>query len=174
MTVFKMCKFVFGGVVAFMALLASAAPQDLTPHEVGVVYYADGSNFKALEKEAAPASGRSIISAKIKGAHAAIRVATGQAQNFRLCSVDPMRYKLYTLRSTKNSREVTISTVNIMIGGFKSKLSESEIPTTIQATDNGCFSITAKQQLKEGEYGWSPTGEEYAFTFGVGEVKRPK
>ncbi|HTC92977.1 MAG TPA: hypothetical protein VK699_05945 [Terriglobales bacterium] len=59
-------------------LPASAAPQDTAPHEIGVVYYADGPNFKTLQKEAAPASGRVHFSAKMKGAHAAVRIASGK------------------------------------------------------------------------------------------------
>jgi hypothetical protein len=162
------------GVLVFQLLLASAAPQDAAPHEVGVVYYADGPNFKTLQKEAAPASGRANFSAKMKGAHAAVRIASGKPQKFRVCSIDPTRYKLYKLHSTKNSREVTITKVNLWIGGAKSVLSDSEIPTTFEPADSGCFAISAKDQLGEGEYGFSPTGEEYAFTFGVGELEQPK
>ena len=68
--------------------------------EPGVVYYADGSNFKPLAKEAAPASGRAKFSAKIKGAHAAVRFPEGQPLRFRLCSADPTRYKVYRLLRT--------------------------------------------------------------------------
>ena len=162
------------GIIVSQVLLSGASPQNSAPHEVGVVYYADGSDFKALEKEAAPASGRAHVSAKMKGAHAAVRFATGRPQSFRVCSIDPTRYKLYKLRSTKNSREVTITKVNMWIGGVKSVLSDSEIAITVQASDNGCFTIAPKEQLSDGEYGVSPTGEEYAFTFGVGEVRRLK
>jgi len=69
---------------------------------------------------------------------------------------------------------VTITKVNMLIGGAKSVLSDSEIPITVQVADAGCFTIATKERLDDGEYGFSPTGEEYAFTFGVGEVKRPK
>ena len=91
-----------------------------------------------------------------------------------MCSVDPSRYRLYALRSTKNSREVTIQKINMWIGGAKSVLSESEIPITIQAADSGCFTITPKEPITDGEYAISPVGEEYAFTFGVGPAKQPK
>jgi hypothetical protein len=104
-------------VLAFQALLTGASAQEASPREIGVVYYAEGSGFKALEKEAAPASGRSKFSAKLKGAHATIRLADGGPQRFRMCSVDPARYRIYRLRSTKSSREVTITEVNIWIGG---------------------------------------------------------
>ncbi len=171
---FGRCNVGLAGVVAFHALLAVASAQDTTPHEIGAVYYADGPGFKAFEKEAAPASGRANFSARIKGAHAAVRLAAGEAQKFRVCSADPTRYKLYALRSTKNSREVTIVRVNIWIGGAKSVLSNSEIPITIEAAANGCFTIAPKEPLADGEYGISPTGEEYAFTFGVGTGKRSK
>ena len=53
-------------------------------------------------------------------------------------------------------------------------LSDSEIPITFEPADSGCFAISPKDQLGEGEYGFSPAGDEYAFTFGVGEVERPK
>ena len=111
---------------------------------------------------------------KLKGSHAAGRLPIGQTLRFRLCSADPTRYKLYRLRSTKNSRDVTIEKVNIWIGGAKSTLSESEIPISIEPADSGCFTLATKAQLDEGEYAISPTGEEYAFAFGVGELKKPK
>jgi len=171
MKAFHRCRIGLAGVV-FQALLSSASQQ--APQEVGIVYYAEGPNFKALEKEPAPASGRARFSAKMKGAHATVRFATGQPQRFRVCSVDPTRYKLFRLRSTKSTREVTITKVNMLIGGAKSVLSDSEIPITVQVADAGCFTIATKERLDDGEYGFSPTGEEYAFTFGVGEVKRPK
>ena len=169
---FKRRKIELACVMAFQVLLF-ASPQEL-PHEPGVVYYADGPDFKLLEKEAAPASGHAHFSAKMKGAHAVVRLATGQVQKFRVCSVDPTRYKLYKFRSTKNSREVTIQKVNIWIGGAKSVLSEAEIPVTVQTADAGCFAMTTKELLEDGEYGVSPSGDEYAFTFGVGEVKPHK
>jgi hypothetical protein len=158
----------------FQALLTGASAQDTTPREPGVVYYSDASNFKPLEKEAAPASGRAKWSAKIEGAHAAVHFPTGKTQRFRLCSADPTRYKLYRLRSTKNTRDVTITKVNIWIGGGKSALSESEIPITVEPADSGCFTLTTKEQLNEGEYAISPAGEEYAFAFGVGQVPKAK
>jgi hypothetical protein len=168
------CQIGLPCVLALQALLPGASAQDANPHEIGVVYYAEGSGFKALEKETAPASGRSNFSAKVKGSHAIVRLATGSPQRFRVCSVDPDRYRLYTLRSTKNSRDVTLTKINIWIGGAKSVLSQSEIPITIQAADSGCFTITPKEPLTDGEYAISPTGEEYAFTFGVGAVKQAK
>ncbi len=158
----------------FQNLLIIASAQEIAPHEPGVVYYADGPGFKPLVKEAAPASGRATFSAKLKGPHAAVRLATGQTLRFRLCSADPTRYKLYRLRSTKNSRDVTISKVNIWIGGAKSKLSESELPMSVEPADSGCFTLATKGPLDEGEYAISPTAEEYAFAFGVGEPKAPK
>ena len=130
------------GIFLLFALIACAFAQDAAPHEIGAVYYADGPNFKALPKEAAPASGRAKFAAKIKGPYAAVRIAAGDTQKFRVCSADPTRYKLYALRSTKKSRDVTITKVNIWIGGAKSVLSNSEIPITIEPSSNGCFTIT--------------------------------
>ncbi len=138
------------------SLLTSASAQEMPSREPGVVYYADGSNFKPLAKEAAPASGRAKFSAKIKGAHAAVRFREGHPLRFRLCSADPTRYKVYRLRSTKNSRDVTIAKVNIWIGGGKSALSESEIPFTVEPADSSCFTLTNKAPLNEGEYAVSP------------------
>lgn len=166
------CKMGLICVVALQALLVGAYAQDASPHEIGVVYYFDGSGFRALEKEAAPASGRSKFSAKVKGAHASVRLAVEGPQRFRICSVDPVRYRIYKLRSTKNSRDVTIQESNIWIGGAKSVLSESEVPITIVAADTGCFTIAPKQPLVDGEYAISPVGEEYAFTFGVGAAAK--
>ena len=37
---------------------ATAQAQDAVPHEIGVVYYAEGSGFKALTQEAAQQSGK--------------------------------------------------------------------------------------------------------------------
>jgi hypothetical protein len=157
-----------------LALVTSLSAQEVASHEPGVVYYADGSNFKPLRKDAAPASGRARFSAKLKGAHADIRLAVAPTLRFRLCSADPTRYKLYKLRSTRNSREVTITKINMWIGGAKSTLSESEIPISVESSDSGCFTLTTKAPLDEGEYAISPSGEEYAFAFGVGEVRKAK
>lgn len=174
MKLFSCCKSGLTCALAFQAMLTCASAQDASPQEIGVVYYLDGSGFKALEKEAAPASGRSNFSAKVKGAHAAMRLEAGGPQRFRVCSVDPVRYRLYTLRSTKNSRDVTIAKINVWIGGAKSVLSESEVPIIVQAADSGCFTIAPKEPLTDGEYAISPVGEEYAFMFGVGAIKKPK
>jgi hypothetical protein len=158
----------------FFVPAVPAQAQDRAPHEIGVVYYADGSGFKALMKEAAPQSGRYTYSAKVKGAHADVRLPAGQPQSFRLCGSDPTRYKLFTFQSTGKSRTVTLATVNVWIGGATSKLSESEVPVVIESADNGCFRITPKEALKDGEYGFSPFGAEDVFMFGVGEVAKHK
>jgi hypothetical protein len=160
--------------VLLLVLLASVSAQEVAPHEPGVVYYSDGSTFKPLRKETAPASGHARFSAKLKGTHADVRLPVAQTLRFRLCSADPTRYKLYKLQSTRNSREVTITKINIWIGGAKSTLSESEIPISVEPADSGCFALTTKAPLDEGEYAISPSGEEYAFAFGVGEVRKSK
>lgn len=159
---------------AFLPRLAPAQTQYAAPHEIGVVYYANGSGFKALVKETAPQSGRSTYSAKVKGAHAAIRLVARQPQTFRVCSVDPSRYKLFTFRTTKDFRAVTIAKINIWVGGSTSKVSESEIPVTIQQGDGDCFTINPKEALRDGEYGFSPAGAEDVFMFGVGDLKPGK
>jgi len=154
----------------FLLLSKPVQAQDPGPHEVGIVYYADGREFKAIAREIAPQSGRRNYSARVKGAHSAVRLKTGQVQTFRVCGVDPSRYKLYAFRSEGNFRTVTIAKINIWIGGSKSTLSESEVPVTIQSADAGCFTITPKEALKDGEYGFSPAGAEDVFMFGVGDT----
>ena len=69
----------------------------------------------------------------------------GQSQTFRVCGVDPSRYKLYTFKSSGDSRSVTLAKINIWIGGSKSTLSESEIAVTIQAEERDCFAIAPKK-----------------------------
>ena len=158
----------------FLPFFRPAQAQDVTPHEVGVVYYADGLEFKPLAKEIAPQSGHRNYSARVKGAHALLRLRAGQSQTFRVCGVDPSRYKLYTFKSAGDSRSVTLAKINIWIGGSKSTLSESEIAVTIQAEERDCFAIAPKEALKDGEYGFSPAGAEDVFMFGVGDVKQVK
>jgi len=157
-----------------LVYLKPAHALDSGPLEVGVVYYANGPDFIAIAKEVAPQSGRHNYSARVKGAHATLRLPAGRPQEFRVCGVDPSRYKLFTFKSEGNSRAVTIAKINVWIGGAKSTLSQSEVPVTIQPSDGDCFTITPKEVLKEGEYGFSPAGAEDAFMFGVGEVKQIK
>ena len=86
-------------VVASLILLSSsflARAQDKgKQYEVGTVYYAAQGGFEPLDKEITVQSGRSSYSAKVRGAHAAIRLPGNQPQVFRVCSVDPSRFKLY-------------------------------------------------------------------------------
>jgi len=158
----------------FSTLWWPARAQQAAPHEIGVVYYADGAGFKALTKETAPEGGRPNYSARVKGAHAAVRLPAGQPQVFRVCGVDPTRYKLFTFKSSKNSRSVTLAKINMWVGGSKSVLSESEVAVAIQPAEAGCFTITPKEALKDGEFGFSPAGAEDVFMFGVGEVRQGK
>lgn len=60
MKLINMFKSGFTCALVFQSLITCASGQDASPQEIGVVYYFDGSGFKALEKEAAPASGRSL------------------------------------------------------------------------------------------------------------------
>jgi len=106
-------------------------------YEIGIVYYADGGSFKALDKETASQGGRSNYAAKVKGAHATLRLQADQAKVFRVCGVDPSRFKLYRFKSEGNARTVTIAKVNMWIGGTKAVLSESEISVAIQASESG-------------------------------------
>ncbi len=156
------------------SMFPAQVPDSGSHYEVGIVYYADGGAFKALEKEAAPQSGRSSYSARVKGAHAAVRLRTDQPQVFRVCGVDPSRFKLYRFKSEGNARTVTIAKTNMWIGGSKTVLSQSEIPVTIQNADSGCFTITPKESLGIGEFGVSPVESMDAFMFGIGEAKPSK
>jgi len=149
--------------------------QDTTAHyEIGIVYFADGEVFKPLEKEIAPQGGRGNYSARVKGAHAEIRLRVDKPQVFRVCGVDPSRFELYRFKAESNSRVVTIAKVNMWVGGSKSVLSESQIPVKIEAAEGGCFTITPKTDLGYGEFGFSPAGTMDAFMFGVGGVPQPK
>lgn len=146
-----------------------------THYEIGIVYYGDGGAFKRLDKETAPQGGRSQYSARVKGAHATIRLPADQPQIFRVCGVDPTRFKLYRFKSEGNVRTVTISKNNMWIGGSKTVLSESEIPAKIEAAETGCFTLTPKETLgSSGEFGFSPVESMDAFMFGVGEAKPTK
>lgn len=150
------------------------AQDTATHYEIGIVYYADGSGFKALDKETALQSGRSNYAAKVNGAHATIRLRADQPQVFRVCSVDPSRFKLYRFESKGNARSVTIAKVNMWIGGSKTVLSGSQIPMTIKTAESGCFALTPQPTLNDGEYGFSPDGSIDSFMFGVGDVKQSK
>jgi len=143
-------------------------------YEVGIVYYGIGGDFKALDKEAESQGGRSNYSARVKGAHATVRLRADQPPLFRVCGVDPTRYKLYRFKSDGNTRTVTIAKVNMWIGGSKTVLSESEVPLKIQARENGCFALAPQEPLEEGEFGFSPLESMDAFMFGVGGVKQSR
>jgi hypothetical protein len=158
----------------FLPPLTEARAQEIAPHDVGIVYYRDGTGFKALAKETDSEGGRVNYSSRVKGAHASVRLPEGGPHEFRVRNVDPSRYKLYTFKVTGNSRTVTIAKVNIWIGGSRNVVSESEVPTNIQVTEGGCFAIKPKEYLKNGEYGFSPVGDRDVFAFGVGDVKQTK
>ncbi len=169
----------FGTVLIVASLILPlsflAKAQDAGTHnEIGIVYYADGSNFKALDKETASQGGRSKYSAKVKGAHATLRLRVDQTKVFRVCGVDPSRFKLYRFKSEGNARIVTIAKINMWIGGSKVVLSESEIPVSIEASDSGCFALMPKETMTDGEFGFSPLESSDSFMFGVGDVRRPK
>ena len=127
-----------------LVYLKPAHAHDVGPHEVGVVYYTKGPDFIAIAKEVAPQSGRHNYSARVKGAHATLRLPAGRPQQFRVCGVDPSRYKLYTFKSEGNSRAVTIAKINVWIGAAKSTLSQSEVPVTSQPAAGDCFTIMPK------------------------------
>jgi hypothetical protein len=142
------------------------------PMEPGIVYYLDGADAKPLVKEVATQGGRANISAKVNGAHAPIRLASGKSQMFKICGVDPTRFKLYAFKSSGNTRMVVLAKVNIWIGGVKSVVSESEVALAIHNSISNCFALETKTSLADGEYGFSPAGSEDAFMFGVGTPKK--
>ena len=143
-------------------------------YEIAIVYYADGGNFKAIDKEVVSQGGRSNYSAKVKGAHATLRMRSDQPHIFRVCGVDPSRLKLYRFKSEGNARSVTIAKVNMWIGGSKVVLPESEVPLSIQTSESICFTLTPKEALGEGDFGFSPVESADAFMFGIGDVKPSK
>ena len=91
-----------------------------------------------------------------------------------MCGVDPSRYKLYRFKSDGNTRSVTIAKTNMLIGGSKTVLSESEIPVKIQTAESGCFTLTPQEDFGDGEFGFSPVESLDAFMFGVGDVKQSR
>lgn len=153
--------------------LARAQDSD-AQNEIGVVYYANGDSFKALAKEALAQGGRSKYTATVMGAHATVHLRVGESHVFRVCGVDPTRFKLFRFKSEGSARSLIISKNNIWIGGSKIVLSESEVPLTIQASESGCFKLTPKEALSVGEFGFSPTESLEAFMFGIGDIERSK
>jgi hypothetical protein len=162
---------IFGCMISPPSLLAQGQEAD-RHFEIGIVYYADAGAFKALDKEAAQQSGRAQYSAKVKGAHASVRLPSNEPKVFRVCGVDPSRYKLFRFKSDRNARTLTITKNNLWIGGSKTVLSESEIPVAVQSAESGCFTLTPKTTLGIGEFGFSPAGDLDVFMFGVGDVGR--
>jgi hypothetical protein len=163
-----------GSMFSSQFFLAQGQDAQQPHYQVGIVYYASDGSFKALDKEVAPQSGRSNYSAKVQGAHATVRLRGDQPKVFRVCGVDPSRFKLYRFKSEKNGRTVTIAKTNMWIGGSKTVLSESEVPVAIQTVENGCFTLTPQTTLADGEYGFSPAGDMDAFMFGVGDVQQSR
>lgn len=167
------------GLLILASLIMPSSPlmraQATSAHfEIGIVYYSDGANFKSIEKEVSSQGGRSNYSGKVKGAHATLRLQSGLPHVFRVCGVDPSRFKLYRFKSEGDVRAVTIAKVNMWIGGTKVVLPESELPVSIEASEGNCFALTPKSILGDGEFGFSPTESTDVFMFGVGDVKPSK
>ncbi len=144
----------------------------VTPREVGIVYYANGSEFRQLEKKVAVTGGRPIM-ARASGAHSPVRLSDGQPYTFRICGVDPTRYKLYKLEVTKKERTLLLAKIGVW-GTMHDVSAESELPVSIQTAEDKCYVISPKEPLTAGEYGFSPVGAEDVFLFGVGDVKLVK
>ena len=158
-------------VVAAALMLAAANLVAQSQLEIGVVYYQDGSAFYPLKKSVARVGGRSTIAAQIPGSAASIRLPAGQVPVFKVCGVDPTRYKLYPLKIVGRSRSIDISKVR-RLGGADVVLPQEEIPATITAAEPNCYSITSKQPLLDGEYAVSPVDSNDVFDFGIGEPKK--
>ena len=169
-------------VAALLAAAALISPScspgfaqtNSAPNEVGIVYYVGGGSAKPLDKEPVAQGGRSHYVARVRGDHAVLRLRTDQPQVFRVCGVDPGRFKLYRLKVQKNARTVTIANNNMWIGGSKVVLTDSEVPVAIQTSDSGCFTLTPRITLAEGEFTFSPLESLDAFTFGVGDLPPSK
>jgi hypothetical protein len=160
-------------LISMMYTQACAQSAD-TGHDIGIVYYAYRDGFKALSKETVVQSGRSKYAARVKGAHATIRLPEDQPLKFRVCGVDPSRFKLFRFKSENHERTLLIAEANMLIGGSKTVISDSEIPVTIDAADGGCFTLTPKTTLGDGEFGFSPVESLDAFMFGIGDVNQSK
>lgn len=145
-----------------------------TEQQIGIVYYADQHGFRALTKETVVQSGRSKYSARVKGAHAVIRLSEEHPLTFRVCGVDPSRFKLFRFKSADHERTLVIAKTNVLIGGSKVVISDSEIPVGIHTAEGGCFALTPQRTLGDGEFGFSPVESLDAFMFGIGNVKEPK
>jgi len=165
-------------VTAFFLISAAAIPVWAqgadTSHDIGIVYYADHDKFKALGKETVTQSGRSKYSARVKGEHAAIRLLEDHPLQFRVCGVDPSRFKLFRFKSENHERTLLMAKTNMWIGGSKTVISDSEIPVAIQAAEGSCFTLTPQKTLGDGEFGFSPVESMDAFMFGIGDVKQSK
>jgi len=165
-------------VTAFFLISAAAIPVWAqaadTSHDIGIVYYADHDSFKALSKETVTQSGRSKYSARVKGEHAAIRLLEDHPLQFRVCGVDPSRFKLFRFKSENHERTLLMAKTNMWIGGSKTVISDSEIPVAIQAAEGSCFTLTPQKTLGDGEFGFSPVESLDAFMFGIGDVKQSK
>jgi hypothetical protein len=157
--------------VFFPATLVSAQ-NSASNYEVGVIYYAAGTDFRPLVKEVSILGGHVSFNAKVKGAHAQIRLPADQPSIFRLCSADPSRFKLYRFKSEANARSMILFKSNVFIGGVKTVVQESEIALAVKKVDADCFTLTPNQNLEGGgEFGFSPDGSLVVFLFGVGDIK---
>lgn len=159
-------------LLVLLVILGSSEMLAQVPAEIGIIYYQNGSALQPLIKVKAKVTTGKNSSAEIPGATEDLRLPAGQPHTFRVCGVDPTRYKLYVLKSTKNARTLTLWTVvgkeRVLV------LNESEIAVTIQTADGNCFSLTPQKTLDLGEYGFSPVDANDVFAFGIGEVRNPK
>jgi hypothetical protein len=166
------------GIALVLASLFSPLPlqaqaQNTGPHyRTGIVYYADNGIFKPFDKQVGTVGhGWSEYSAKVNGAHATVRLKADQPQIFLVCGVNPSHLKLYRFQSEKNARTLSMAKIR-WIADPKDVLSEAEIPVSIQSAESGCFKLTPKKPLEDGEFGFSPTDNDDSFMFGVGSVKQ--
>ena len=127
----------------------------VTPREVGIVYYANGSEFRQLEKKVAVTGGRPIM-ARASGAHSPVRLSDGQPYTFRICGVDPTRYKLYKLEVTKKERTLLLAKIGVW-GTMHDVSAESELPVSIQtAEDKKMLRNLSQRALNSGRIRFQP------------------
>ena len=132
----------------------------------GVVYYQEGAALRPLSKAVVGVSAAAPATAEIDGSTAPIRFTSSPTPVFRVCGVDPARYKLYTLKSESDSR--VLETRKSSGSGLPAPvMTEREVATAITSAEGNCFSITPKVALNRGEYGIHPIDSNDVFDFGV-------
>jgi len=160
-----------------MPVLAQETTAPELPTTLGTVYYypmvppESKSILAPLAQELAEikTSSKAFIGTKtyaeLKGSKSAVQVPVGETKEFFVRGVDPTRFKLYRFAVKKNQRQVPIYDA----GAFHGKIvtHESEVPIVVVELGNSSYKLVPVSPLAEGEYSFSPTDSNTAFTFGV-------